>query len=96
MKFRGKNLASPVKGGADADLGATGGDGGSEVAAHAHGEFAQRDLKTGGEVVGNGGLVAWMLRGLALLALTVRGTTLYWRLADANKQGRTGLQRWFF
>jgi len=35
-------------------LGATGGDGGSEVAAHAHGEFAQWDLKTGGEVVAEG------------------------------------------
>ena len=54
MKFRGKTLASPVKGGADADLGATGGDGGSEVAAHTHGEFAQRDLKTGGEVIAEG------------------------------------------
>jgi len=54
MKFGGKNLASPVKGGADANLGATGGDGGGEVAAHAHGEFAQRDLKMGGEVVAEG------------------------------------------
>jgi hypothetical protein len=47
-------------------------------------------------VFGDGGLVASMLWGLALLALTVSGFTLYWRLAGANKQGRTGLQRWFF
>lgn len=49
-----------------------------------------------GEVFGDGGLVASMLWGIALLALTVSGFTLYWRLAGANRQGRTGLQRWFF
>ena len=49
-----------------------------------------------GEVFGDGGLVASMLWGLALLALTVSGFTLYWRLAGANRQGRTGLRRWFF
>ena len=49
-----------------------------------------------GEVFGDGGLVASMFWGLALLALTVSGFMLYWRLAGANRQGRTGLQRWFF
>jgi uncharacterized iron-regulated membrane protein len=49
-----------------------------------------------GEVFGDGGLVASMLWGLALLALTVSGFTLYWRLAGANNQGRTGMKRWFF
>lgn len=49
-----------------------------------------------GEVFGDGGLVASMLWGLALLALSVSGVTLYWRLAGANRQGRTGIQRWFF
>lgn len=49
-----------------------------------------------GEAFGDGGLVFAMFWGLALLALTVSGFTLYWRLAGANKQGRTGLRRWFF
>ena len=49
-----------------------------------------------GDVFGDGGLVASMLWGLALLALTVSGITLYWRLAGANRQGRTGIKRRFF
>lgn len=49
-----------------------------------------------GEVFGDGGLVASMLWGIALLALTISGFTLYWRLAGANRQERTGLKRWFF
>lgn len=49
-----------------------------------------------GEAFGDGGLVAAMLWGIALLALTVSGFVLYWRLAGANRQGRTGLARWFF
>jgi uncharacterized iron-regulated membrane protein len=49
-----------------------------------------------GEVFGDGGLVASMVWGLALLALTGSGFALYWRLAGANSQGRTGLRRWFF
>ncbi|MBL0940857.1 MAG: PepSY domain-containing protein [Gemmatimonadaceae bacterium] len=49
-----------------------------------------------GEAFGDGGLVFAMVWGLALLALTVSGFLLYWRLAAANKQGRTGLKRWFF
>ncbi|MCA0374078.1 MAG: PepSY domain-containing protein [Gemmatimonadetes bacterium] len=49
-----------------------------------------------GEAFGDGGLVFAMGWGLALLALTVSGFTLYWRLAGANRQGRTGLRRWFF
>jgi len=49
-----------------------------------------------GEVFGDGGLVASMLWGIALFALTVSGFMLYWRLAGANRQGRTGLERWFF
>ena len=49
-----------------------------------------------GEVFGDGGLVASMVWGLALLALTASGFALYWRLAGANRQGRTGLTRWFF
>ncbi len=38
-----------------------------------------------GDVFGDGGLVASMLWGLALLALTVSGVTLYRRLAGANR-----------
>lgn len=49
-----------------------------------------------GEAFGDGGLVMAMGWGLALLALTVSGFSLYWRLAGANRAGRTGLQRWFF
>lgn len=49
-----------------------------------------------GEFFGDGGLVFAMVWGLALLALTVSGFWLYWRLASANRQGRTGLKRWFF
>jgi uncharacterized iron-regulated membrane protein len=49
-----------------------------------------------GEAFGDGGLVASMLWGLALFALTVSGFLLYWRLAGANRQNRTGLKRWFF
>lgn len=49
-----------------------------------------------GEAFGDGGLVAAMVWGLALFALTVSGFALYWRLAGANRQGRTGLKRWFF
>jgi len=49
-----------------------------------------------GEAFGDGGLVFAMVWGLALLALTVSGFVLYWRLAGANRAGRTGLKRWFF
>jgi uncharacterized iron-regulated membrane protein len=49
-----------------------------------------------GEFFGDGGLVAAMFWGVALLALTVSGFSLYWRLAGVNRQGRTGLRRWFF
>ncbi len=49
-----------------------------------------------GEAFGDGGLVFAMIWGLALFALTVSGFALYWRLAGANRAGRTGLKRWFF
>lgn len=49
-----------------------------------------------GEAFGDGGLVASMLWGVALFLLTLSGFTLYWRLAGANRQGRSGLRRWFF
>jgi uncharacterized iron-regulated membrane protein len=49
-----------------------------------------------GEAFGDGGLVFAMVWGLALFALTVSGFALYWRLAGANRAGRTGLKRWFF
>ncbi|MCE2900101.1 MAG: PepSY domain-containing protein [Gemmatimonadaceae bacterium] len=49
-----------------------------------------------GEAFGDGGLVFAMIWGLALLALTVSGFALYWRLAGANRAQRTGLKRWFF
>jgi uncharacterized iron-regulated membrane protein len=49
-----------------------------------------------GEAFGDGGLVFAMVWGLALFALTVSGFALYWRLASANRAGRTGLKRWFF
>ena len=49
-----------------------------------------------GEAFGDGGLVVAMVWGLALLGLTVSGFLLYWRLAGANRQGRSGLRRWFF
>jgi hypothetical protein len=49
-----RKLPRAVEGGADADLGAAGGDGGGEVVAHAHGEFAEGDAEAGGEVVAKG------------------------------------------
>lgn len=49
-----------------------------------------------GEAFGDGGLVFAMGWGIALFALTVSGFALYWRLAAANRAGRTGLRRWFF
>jgi uncharacterized iron-regulated membrane protein len=49
-----------------------------------------------GEAFGDGGLVAAMIWGVALFALTISGFALYWRLAGANRANRQGLQRWFF
>ena len=49
-----------------------------------------------GEAFGDGGLVVAMVWGLALLALTISGFALYWRLAGAGRADRTGLRRWFF
>jgi uncharacterized iron-regulated membrane protein len=49
-----------------------------------------------GEIFGDGGLVGSMLWGLALLALTVSGFLLYWRLLTAKRPDRTGLKRFFF
>ena len=64
------------------------------------GGFSARHHKTPdtarNEAFGDGGLVFAMVWGLALFALTVSGVALYWRLAGANRAGRTGLRRWFF
>jgi uncharacterized iron-regulated membrane protein len=49
-----------------------------------------------GEVFGDGGLVASMFWALALLALTISGFLLYWRLFTAQRANRTGLKRFFF
>ncbi|MEI6740936.1 MAG: PepSY-associated TM helix domain-containing protein [Gemmatimonadaceae bacterium] len=49
-----------------------------------------------GEVFGDGGLVGAMFWGLALLALTISGFVLYWRLAQVDRPDRVGLKRWFF
>ena len=37
-----------------------------------------------------------MFWGIALLALTVSGFALYWRIAGENRALRSGLRRWFF
>ncbi len=49
-----------------------------------------------GEAFGDGGLVVAMGWGIALLALTTSGFVLYWRLARANMDRRTGLKKVFF
>lgn len=49
-----------------------------------------------GEFFGDGGLVVSMLWGIALLALTVSGFLLYWRLYQIDRPGRTGLRKIFF
>ena len=48
------------------------------------------------EVFGDGGLVASMLWGLVLLALTISGFLLYWRLMRIDRPDRVGLKRFFF
>lgn len=49
-----------------------------------------------GEFFGDGGLVMSMIWGMALLALTITGFLLYWRLFTAQRHTRTGLKRVFF
>lgn len=49
-----------------------------------------------GEFFGDGGLVMSMVWGVALLALTITGFLLYWRLFTAQRPERTGLKRVFF
>jgi uncharacterized iron-regulated membrane protein len=49
-----------------------------------------------GEIFGDGGLVVSMVWGLALLALTVSGFLLYWRLMRVDRPDRVGLKRFFF
>lgn len=49
-----------------------------------------------GEFFGDGGLVVSMVWGLALLALTVSGFLLYWRLFQIDRPDRVGLRRFFF
>ena len=48
------------------------------------------------EAFGDGGLVVSMFWGIALLALTVSGFLLYWRLMRVDRPDRTGLRRFFF
>jgi uncharacterized iron-regulated membrane protein len=49
-----------------------------------------------GEAFGDGGLVAAMFWGLALLALTISGCLLYWRLMKVDRPDRTGFKKFFF
>jgi uncharacterized iron-regulated membrane protein len=49
-----------------------------------------------GEAFGDGGLVVAMFWALALLALTISGFLLYWRLMKVDRPDRTGLKRFFF
>ncbi|MBL0169771.1 MAG: PepSY domain-containing protein [Gemmatimonadaceae bacterium] len=49
-----------------------------------------------GEAFGDGGLVVSMVWGLALLALTLTGLLLYWRLMNVDRPDRVGLKRFFF
>lgn len=49
-----------------------------------------------GEAFGDGGLVVAMVWGIALLALTVSGGLLYWRLMSVDRPDRTGLRKFFF
>ena len=46
-----------------------------------------------GEAFGDGGLVAGMLWGLALVVLTVSGVVLWWQLRRRHERG---LRRWFW
>jgi uncharacterized iron-regulated membrane protein len=46
-----------------------------------------------GEAFGDGGLVAAMLWGLALVAITVSGIIIYWSMRRANA---TGIERFFW
>ena len=49
-----------------------------------------------GEFFGDGGLVASMMWGLALMALTVTGLLMYWRLMNVKRAERVGFRRFFF
>ncbi len=49
-----------------------------------------------GEFFGDGGLVVSMFWGLALLALTVSGFLLYWRLMKVDRPSGVGFRRYFF
>ena len=49
-----------------------------------------------GEAFGDGGLVASMVWGLALVSLTCSGFLLYWRLMRVDRPDRLGLRRYFF
>ncbi len=49
-----------------------------------------------GEAFGDGGLVAGMIWGLALVALTISGFTLWWRLFKIERPDRVGLKKFFF
>jgi uncharacterized iron-regulated membrane protein len=49
-----------------------------------------------GEFFGDGGLVAAMLWGLALAALTVSGWVVYLRMLQVERPDRTGVRRFFF
>ena len=46
-----------------------------------------------GEAFGDGGLVVAMLWGLALLALTISGLVIYWRM---RRRGAIGVKRFFW
>jgi len=48
------------------------------------------------EAFGDGGLVVSMIWGIALLALTLTGFLLYWRLMRVERPDRVGLKRFFF
>lgn len=48
------------------------------------------------EVFGDGGLVASMLWGIVLMALTISGFLLYWRLMRIDRPDRVGIKRYFF
>lgn len=49
-----------------------------------------------GEIFGDGGLVASMVWGLALLGLTISGWYVYLRMLAVERAGRTGWRRFFF
>ena len=51
-----------------------------------------------GEILGDGGMFLGLLWGLALVAMTITGFQVYWRMVRARmKNARTtGLKRWFW